>query len=128
MIRVIKKYKNRRLYDTELSHYITLEQVQGYVVGGIVFRVEDSESGADLTNQILLQIIVEMEAGATPFLSQDILRQIIQLAHHPMSRSLREAMEALFAALQTNVQNNPYQKVAETWSKQIQQWQNLFKS
>lgn len=63
MTRLIKKYKNRRLYDTEISQYITVEQLQKYVVDGIDFKIEDSETGKDLTNSVLLQIIVEMEAG-----------------------------------------------------------------
>ena len=72
MIRLIKKYKNRRLYDTETSQYITIEQLQRYVVDGVAFKVEDSETSKDLTNSILLQIIVEMEAGPTQFLSPEI--------------------------------------------------------
>ena len=132
MTRLIKKYKNRRLYDTESSHYITQEQLQRYVVEGISFKVEDSESGADITNQILLQIIVEMEGGPTQFLSPEILRQIIRLANHPMSRSLKETMESMFATLQVSLQKNPYQQATEAWSKHMhqmmQQWQDVFKS
>lgn len=90
MTRLIKKYKNRRLYDTETSQYITLEELQRYVVDGVQFTVEDSMTGKDLTNTILLQIIVEMEAGANQFLSSAILRQIISLANHPMHASLKK--------------------------------------
>ncbi len=90
MTRLIKKYKNRRLYDTEISQYITVEQLQKYVVDGIDFKIEDSETGKDLTNSVLLQIIVEMEAGPTQFLSSEILRQIISLANHPMHVSFKE--------------------------------------
>lgn len=131
MIRLIKKYKNRRLYDTETSQYITLEQLQRYVVDGIAFRIEDSETGKDLTNAVLLQILVEMEAGPTQFLSPEILRQIISLANHPMHVSLKSMMEQMFQAMDKPLQNNPYQKATETWNEQMQQmmkqWQNLFK-
>ncbi|KTD34953.1 putative Polyhydroxyalkanoate synthesis repressor PhaR [Legionella moravica] len=131
MTRLIKKYKNRRLYDTETSQYITLEQLQRYVVEGIAFKIEDSETGKDLTNSVLLQIIVEMEAGPTQFLSPEILRQIISLANHPMHVSLKSMMEHMFQAMDKPLQNNPYQQATETWNKQMQemmqQWQKLFK-
>lgn len=132
MTRLIKKYKNRRIYDTEESQYITLDQLRSYVVDGKDFIVEDSETGRDLTNSILLQIIVEMETGSTQFLSSDVLRQIICLANHPMHSSLKMMMEQLFHAMDKPMQSNPYQQATEVWNKQmqqvIQQWQNLFKS
>lgn len=132
MTRLIKKYKNRRLYDTEISQYITIEQLQQYVVDGISFKVEDSNTEKDLTNTILLQIIVEMEAGATQFLSSDILRQIISLANHPMHSSLKTMMEQMFQAMGKPLLDNPYAQATETWNQQMQkmmkQWQGLFKS
>ncbi|HAT1597293.1 TPA: polyhydroxyalkanoate biosynthesis repressor PhaR [Legionella pneumophila] len=131
MTRLIKKYKNRRLYDTEISQYITVEQLQKYVVDGIDFKIEDSETGKDLTNSVLLQIIVEMEAGPTQFLSSDILRQIISLANHPMHVSFKEMMEQMFHAMDKPLQSNPYQQATEVWNKQMQQimqqWQKMFK-
>ncbi|KTD01587.1 polyhydroxyalkanoate synthesis regulator DNA-binding domain-containing protein [Fluoribacter gormanii] len=131
MTRLIKKYKNRRLYDTETSQYITLEELQRYVVEGMQFKVEDSLTGNDITNSILLQIIVEMEAGSTQFLSSDILRQIIALANHPMQASLKQMMEQMFQAMEKPLQNNPYRQATETWNQQMQkmmqQWQSLFK-
>jgi polyhydroxyalkanoate synthesis repressor PhaR len=131
MTRLIKKYKNRRLYDTETSQYITVDQLQRYVVDGLAFKIEDSETGKDLTNSILLQIIVEMEAGPTQFLSSEILRQIISSANHPMHASLKTMMEQMFHVMDKPLQNNPYQKATETWNQQMeqmmQQWQKLFK-
>jgi polyhydroxyalkanoate synthesis repressor PhaR len=131
MTRLIKKYKNRRLYDTEKSQYITLEQLQHYVMDGIKFKVEDSHTEKDLTNSILLQIIVEMQAGATQFLSSDILRQIILLANHPMHSSLKVMMEQMFQFMEKPLLDNPYAKATETWNQQMQhmmdQWQHLFK-
>ena len=132
MIRLIKKYKNRRLYDTETSQYITVEQLQKYVVDGLAFKIEDSATGKDITNAILLQILVEMEAGPTQFLSPEILRQIICLANHPMHASLKTMMEQMFHAMDKPMQNNPYQQATEVWNKQMkemmQQWQTMFKS
>lgn len=132
MVRLIKKYKNRRLYDTELSQYITLDQLKNYVVEGVVFNVKDSETEKDLTNTILLQIIIEMEAGTTQFLSSDILRQIITLAHHPMHASLKVTLEQLFQFMEKSLQNNFYQQATGLWNKQLQQivaqWATLFKN
>lgn len=128
MSRLIKKYKNRRLYDTEISGYITLDQLQRYVVDGVLFVVEDSETGKDLTNAILLQIIVEMEAGSTQFLSVDILRQIISLANHPMHGAFKSMMESLFQTM-NNTLPETYKKTSEAWGKQLhdfmQQWTKL---
>lgn len=132
MIRLIKKYKNRRLYDTQISQYITLEELQQYVVQGISFKVEDSVTGDDLTNSILLQIIVEMESGATQFLSSEILRQIISSANHPMHASLKMMMEQMFQVMEKPLHNNPYTQATEAWNQQMyktmQDWQNIFKS
>ena len=132
MTRLIKKYKNRRLYDTETSQYITVEQLQRYVVDGLLFRIEDSETGKDLTNTVLLQIIVEMEAGPTQFLSSEILRQIISLANHPMHTSLKVLMEQMFHSMEKPLQNNPYQQATESFNQQMQemmkQWQKVFKN
>ncbi len=131
MTRLIKKYKNRRLYDTEISQYITIETLHDYVVENIPFRVEDSATGKDLTSQTLLQILVDMEAGATPFLSPDILRQIICLANHPMHQSFKSMMEQMFSVMDKPSQTNPYQEATENWNRQMnkmmEQWQNFFK-
>ena len=64
--RVIKKYPNRRLYDTETSAYITLTEVKQLVMSKSPFVVRDAKSGDDLTRSILLQIILEEEAGGAP--------------------------------------------------------------
>lgn len=130
-MRLIKKYKNRRLYDTETSQYITLEQLQKHVLDGLEFKVEDSETGKDLTNSILLQIIVEMEAGSTQFLSSKILRHIITFANHPMHVSFKTMMENMLQTMNKPSQNNPYQQASQQWTEQaqemMQQWQKLFK-
>lgn len=134
MARLIKKYKNRRLYDTEKSQYITVEELQGYVVEGLLFKVEDSTTGNDITSATLLQILVEMESGATQFLSPEILRQLISFANHPMSQSFKTVLEQMFAnmekLLQTNPYVNDYKKATTVWDDQMQQffkqWQGFF--
>ncbi|KTC76797.1 polyhydroxyalkanoate synthesis regulator DNA-binding domain-containing protein [Legionella brunensis] len=134
MARLIKKYKNRRLYDTEKSQYITVEELQRYVVEGVPFKVEDSTTGKDITNATLLQIFVEMESGATQFLSPEILRQLITFANHPMSQSFKTMLEQMFANMQKLLQTNPYlndyKKATSFWDQQVQQllkqWQGFF--
>ncbi len=77
-MRVIKKYPNRRLYDTEISSYITIEDVRQLIVDGEEFEVLDAKSGEDLTRQVLLQIISEQEQDGQPILSTELLSQIIR--------------------------------------------------
>lgn len=135
MTRLVKKYKNRRLYDTEKSQYITVEELQRYIIDGIVFRVEDSVTNKDITSATLLQIFVEMESGASQFLSVDMLKQLIILANHPMSQSFKKMLEQLFLTMEKSLQNNPYLSDYKTtndlWSQQMQQllkqWQGFFK-
>ena len=76
--RTIKKYPNRRLYDTEISSYITLEEVRQLVLDNEDFEVRDAKSGNDLTRSVLLQIISEHEDDGEPMLSPQLLSQIIR--------------------------------------------------
>jgi len=76
--RIIKKYPNRRLYDTEISSYITIEDVRQLIVDGEEFEVRDAKSGDDITRSVLLQIISEHESDGEPVLSTQLLSQIIR--------------------------------------------------
>ena len=76
--RVIKKYPNRRLYDTEISSYITLEDVRQLICDGETFEVIDAKTGEDLTRTVLLQIIAEHEEKGPPIFSTELLTQIIR--------------------------------------------------
>ncbi len=76
--RIIKKYPNRRLYDTEISSYITLEEVRQLVVDGEKFEVRDAKSGDDLTRSVLLQIISEHEDRGQPMFTTELLSQVIR--------------------------------------------------
>ena len=77
-VRLIKKYPNRRLYDTKTSSYITLADVKQMVIKQEEFQVVDAKSGDELTRQILLQIILEEESGGMPMFSSDLLSQMIR--------------------------------------------------
>jgi polyhydroxyalkanoate synthesis repressor PhaR len=76
--RVIKKYPNRRLYDTRVSSYITLEEVRQLVLSGEPFEVRDAKTNEDLTRAVLLQIIAEHEMHGQPIFSTALLSQIIR--------------------------------------------------
>ncbi len=76
--RIIKKYPNRRLYDTEISSYITLEEVRQLVVDGEIFEVRDAKTGDELTRSVLLQIISEHEEHGQPMFTAQLLSQVIR--------------------------------------------------
>ncbi len=82
--RILKKYPNRRLYDTRLSSYITLADVKKMVLAGTDFEVRDAKTGEELTRSILLQIILEEESGGVPMFSTQMLSQIIRFYGHAM--------------------------------------------
>jgi polyhydroxyalkanoate synthesis repressor PhaR len=82
--RLIKKYPNRRLYDTRTSTYITLADVKQLVLAQEDFQVVDAKSGDDLTRSILLQIILEEEAGGAPMFSSALLSQMIRFYGNAM--------------------------------------------
>jgi polyhydroxyalkanoate synthesis repressor PhaR len=96
--RIIKKYPNRRLYDTETSSYITLAEVKDLVLGYKEFQVQDAKSGEDLTRAILLQIILEEESGGVPMFSTDMLANIIRYYGHAMQGLMGSYLErSIFA-------------------------------
>src|SRR5690349_23855473 len=91
--RIIKKYPNRRLYDTETSTYITLAEVKELVLGYKEFQVQDAKTGDDLTRSILLQIILEEESGGVPMFSTDMLANIIRYYGHTMQGLMGSYLE-----------------------------------
>ena len=91
--RLIKKYPNRRLYDTQTSSYITLADVKQLVLGNEVFVVVDAKSEEDLTRSILLQIILEEEANGEPMFSSSALSQIIRYYGHAMQGMMGSYLE-----------------------------------
>ncbi|MFN9490688.1 MAG: polyhydroxyalkanoate synthesis repressor PhaR [Betaproteobacteria bacterium] len=92
-VRTIKKYPNRRLYDTETSSYITLADVKKLVLDNVEFRVEDAKTKDDLTRSILLQIILEEESAGEPMFSSDSLSQIIRLYGNAMQGMMGSYLE-----------------------------------
>lgn len=92
--RLIKKYPNRRLYDTQTSAYITLADVRQLVRDNASFAVVDARSGEDITRSILLQIVVEEEAGAAPMLTCQALAQMIRCYGQAMGAHLERSIQS----------------------------------
>jgi len=98
----IKKYANRRLYDTESSAYITLDRLAQMVREGREFEVVDAKSGEDITRQVLTQIIVDEEARGSTMLPLNFLKQLIGLYGNSMQNFVPQYLEAAMDAFQRN--------------------------
>jgi polyhydroxyalkanoate synthesis repressor PhaR len=124
--RILKKYPNRRLYDTEVSSYITLTGVKGMVLQGLDFEVRDAKTGEDLTRSILLQIILEEETGGVPIFSASMLSQIIRFYGHAMQGMMGSYLEKnlqTFTDIQARIADqskglyDPKLQTPEMWSQ-----------
>lgn len=137
-IRVIKKYPNRRLYDTDISRYITLEEIRQLVLQGVRFRVEDKTTSDDITRSILLQVISEQEEGGNPIFTTEMLQFIIKFYGDPMQTSISRYLE-LSARLFTEQQQQftdqlkqmlgqaqqPLTTLRELADKQVPLWRSV---
>ena len=131
--RVLRKYANRRLYDTSESRHVTLDEVRDIVVEGGNIRVEDAKTGEDLTRSILLQIIVEREAQGKPLLSADLLQQLIRFYGGAMQDFLGAYLErsvSAFVAQQESLQEQMMKLVADNpitdlTKRNLALWQEL---
>jgi polyhydroxyalkanoate synthesis repressor PhaR len=111
-LRVIKKYPNRRLYDTANSGYITLADVKQMVLEFIDFQVIDAKSGDDLTRGILLQIILEEESAGMPMFSSEMLSQMIRFYGNALQGIMGNYMEQnvkAFLVIQNKLQDQAKQ-------------------
>jgi polyhydroxyalkanoate synthesis repressor PhaR len=132
--RIIKKYPNRRLYDTEVSRYITLEDVRELVMQGVDFRVVDTSNNEDISRAILLQIMLEEESGGAPLFSAPMLAQIIRFyggtLHGLFSRYLEESLD-LFAKQQHEIRNawgeNPFDAMTRLTQRNVDMWADVQK-
>lgn len=121
---VIKKYANRRLYNTDSSSYITLDTLAKMTRDGVDFQVVDAKSGDDITHQVLTQIIMDEEASGEQMLPVSFLRQLISLYGNSMQamvpsyleasmKSFRENQEKLRDAFGKGLTENPFAKMAQ---------------
>ena len=92
-VRLIKKYPNRRLYDTQTSTYITLADVKQLVLDHEAFKVVDAKTSEDLTRSIMLQIILEEESGGVPMFSSTMLGHVIRFYGHAMQGVMGSYLE-----------------------------------
>src|SRR5689334_7654060 len=124
--RILKKYPNRRLYDTAVSSYITLADVKNMVLDDVPFEVRDAKTGDDLTRSILLQIILEEETGGVPIFSAQTLAQIIRFYGHAMQGLMGSYLEKnlqTFAEIQARLTEqakglyDPQGQAPELWSQ-----------
>jgi len=130
--RIIKKYPNRRLYDTEDSKYITLEDVKRLVLAGVDFCVKDVKTDEDLTRNILLQIISEQEHGGEPFFTTDLLTQIIRsygdslqtLAGNYLQKSMQLFVEQQ-KQFQDAMSSNPITAMSHMAEQNMKLWQEM---
>ena len=118
--RVIKKYPNRRLYDTESSTYITLADVRQLVMDSAHFVVVDAKTNDDLTRSILLQIILEEESGGAPMFTEAVLANIIRFYGHAMQSFMGAYLEKNvqgFMDLQVKMAEQAKGMSPESWAK-----------
>ena len=135
-IRIIKKYPNRRLYDTEISSYITLEEVRQPVLDGETFEVRDAKSGEDLTRSVLLQIISEHEEKGQPMLSPQLLSQIIRFYGDSLQgfmgpyleRSLQvflDQQQQFRTQLNSLLGQTPWSMLNDLTERNMEAWRNM---
>lgn len=118
--RVIKKYPNRRLYDTGTSTYITLDQVRQLVMARQNLVVRDAKTGEDLTRSIFLQIILEEEAGGAPILTEAVLANIIRFYGHAMQGFMGAYLEKnvqVLTDIQTQLAEQSQNVTPEMWTQ-----------
>jgi polyhydroxyalkanoate synthesis repressor PhaR len=118
--RVIKKYPNRRLYDTDTSTYITLAEIKRLVMDSEAFVVRDAKTNQDLTRSILMQIILEEEAGGTPMLSEAVLANMIRFYGHAMQGFMGTYLEKnvqAFADMQVRLAEQSKAYTPEAWAQ-----------
>ena len=114
--RIVKKYANRRLYDSTGSRHVALDDIRKMIVSGDKVKVIDDKSGEDLTRSILLQIIASQEQFGTPVLSTQLLEAIIRFYGNPIQQMLTTYLERSIGGLlrQQNVMQAEMAKVLET--------------
>lgn len=137
--RIIKKYPNRRLYDTSLSQYITLEDIKVLVLDNVDFSVIDAKTEKDLTHSTLMQIIIEQEEKGTPILTTEALRNLIRFDDNKLRQLLGPYLEQSLAFFITQhkefrgkvskvIQATPLAFVSDIADKNLTLWKNVYKS
>jgi polyhydroxyalkanoate synthesis repressor PhaR len=129
-LRLIKKYPNRRLYDTATSSYITLADVKQLVLERVSFKVVDAKSNEDLTRSILLQIILDEESAGAPMFSSDMLSQIIRFYGNAMQGMMGSYLEKniqTFIEIQRRLQDQNMPKFGDSPVLNADAWSQFVK-
>jgi polyhydroxyalkanoate synthesis repressor PhaR len=133
--RLIRKYSNRRLYDTAASRHVTLEDLRQLIAAGERIKVVDDKSGDDLTRSVLLQIIAEQEQFGVPVLGSELLETIIRFYGGPMQALLSRYLEQAFTtmlrqqeAMQSQMAKalqTPFAPLADLTRKNMEMWEQM---
>jgi polyhydroxyalkanoate synthesis repressor PhaR len=129
--RIIKKYPNRRLYDTAISRYITLKDVKNLVKQHVTFHIQDAKTGEDITHSIFLQIILEQEEKGEPIFTSEMLAQLIRFYGDTLQSTIANYFEkslVLFAKQQDELRKNMYNPVSfmtDIAEQNIKLWKDL---
>src|SRR5690242_5907372 len=134
--RIIKKYPNRRLYDTEISSYITLEEIRQLVLDDEEFEVRDAKTGENLTRSVLLQIIAEYEERGQPMFTTKLLSQIIRFYGDSLQgfmggyleRSLQvflDQQQQFRAQLNSLMGQTPWSMLNELTERNLDAWKTM---
>jgi polyhydroxyalkanoate synthesis repressor PhaR len=137
--RIIKKYPNRRLYDTAISKYVTLNDVRSLILEGLEIQVVDAVTEEDITRQILMQIINEQESGKQPLFSTELLARLIRMyggvVPGVFSRFMEQSLEVFMqhqADYQKRMQRMFGDEAVRTFSRMaeenLQAWQEVQKN
>ena len=103
MIRLIKRYESRKLYDTEESRYVSLEEISGWIRQGQEVRVMDNATGGEVTSQTLTQIILDEGRRGTSFLPSELLHDLVRLGERAMSNGLEQVQHGVDRLVQASI-------------------------
>jgi len=134
--RLIKKYANRRLYDTVKSRHVTLSDLRTMIVEGVDIKIVDDTSGEDITRALLLQIIVDREQAGQPLLTEVLLAQLIRFYGNPMQGMMADYLQrsvdtfvdqqaSVQDRLQTALSTTPVETMREMMKHNVNAWEQL---
>jgi len=135
--RLIKKYANRRLYDTVKSRHVTLSDIRDLIVSGVDVRIVDDTTDVDITRALLLQVIVEQEQSGDPLLPQVLLTQLIRFYGNPMQHMMGDYLQqsvTTFTAQQSTFQkqmasvlsSGPVDAMQGLMKQNLSAWESMF--
>ena len=134
--RQIKKYANRRLYDTEASRHVTLADIRRMIVAGTDVEIVDDVSGENITRQLLLQVIVDAEQARDPLLNEVLLTRLIRFYGNPMQHLMGDYLErsvstflqqqdAFRSRMETVMSSTPLDTVQAMMRSNVEAWERL---